>query len=55
MPLPIPYFGDREAIDHAKDWYEHLQAGRIGMPTTHTPEQAERHARNHRILTGGSK
>ena len=53
MPLPIPYFGDREAIDHAKDWYEHVQAGRIGKRGTQTPEQAERHARNARILKGG--
>ena len=60
-------FEDGDAIAHAKDWYEHVQAGRIGVscrPTaslheakrpTQTPEQAERHARNHRILMGGAK
>ena len=55
MPLPIPHFADREAIDHVRHWYEHVQTGRIGKRTTQTPEQAERHARNHRILKGGAK
>ena len=55
MPLPIPHFADREAIDHARRWREHILAGRIGARLTQTPEQAERHARNHRILTGGAK
>ena len=30
MPLPIPHFADREALDHARRWLRHVEAGRIG-------------------------
>ena len=55
MPQIASRFEDGDPAAHAKDWYGHVQAGRIGKPFTQTPEQAERHARNHRILTGGAK
>ena len=30
MPLPIPHFADCEALDHARRWLRHVEAGRIG-------------------------
>ena len=64
MPIPIPHFADRDAIDHARRWREHVEAGRIGVccrptaslleagPSTQTPEQVERHAHNARVVKG---
>ena len=64
MPLPIPHFADREALDHARRWLHHVEAGRIGgacPPAAGRPdaeaaeraaEIADRHARNARILKG---
>ena len=41
MPLPIPHFADREALDHARRWREHVEAGRIGgarLPAAGRPD-----------------
>ena len=55
MPLEIPPPSDRDALEHARRWLEHVEVGRIGRGAVTTPAIALQHLRNEEVVLGRSR